>query len=389
MNNRAPYSAASAPSARSIPAGASGALPAAAGVPLQETTGSTSLKQTGVVATAFGTGKRISASNPGSDADALASHATALYAAPAAADRDAAVPAPDAARLASAAAAPTPSTDAASASPALDTVNGGIRTDDPPDRQGQVPKSSVRGVPSDVPDALAFAARVQPQETTSSPLLSQTSAATPAFWTRKPSSASIPGQDAGAAASSNATPVLAQNTAAYSRNGDAASASRSLPASAPAEPAQASGHDADAASKPAAPVKDIVMRISQPGAQSVDVQVSQRAGEVRVAVRTGDAALAHGLRQGLTDLTGRLEDSGYRAETWRPASVVTAPERISETREPAGGANGSGTHSQSGSSQQESDRRNHNQQNQPRWVRDLEESLTSGGSSGDFHGFGN
>lgn len=48
----------------------------------------------------------------------------------------------------------------------------------------------------------------------------------------------------------------------------------------------------------------------------VQVHVAERAGEVRVAVHTPDANLAGTLRQELPQLTSRLEQSGFHAETW-------------------------------------------------------------------------
>jgi hypothetical protein len=130
------------------------------------------------------------------------------------------------------------------------------------------------------------------------------------------------------------------------------------------------------------------MRLSQPGAQNVDVRVSTQGGELRLAVRTGDADLAHGLREGLPELRGRLEDNGFKAETWGPAGAVAAPATASQPRDPAGDRGAGDARSQSGWSQQDSGRRNNNQQNQPRWVQDLEESLSGAGTSGDSHGLG-
>jgi len=138
-------------------------------------------------------------------------------------------------------------------------------------------------------------------------------------------------------------------------------------------------------------MKEIVMQIGPPGTAKVNIQVVQQAGEVRVAVRTEDPELAHGLRLGLPELAGRLEETGYRAETWRPGSLVAPPEASSETRNAGGGdSRGNDTNSQPGWSQQESGRRNPNQSDQPRWVEDLESSLNGGGeSSGDSHGLSN
>src|SRR5207249_4483594 len=62
-------------------------------------------------------------------------------------------------------------------------------------------------------------------------------------------------------------------------------------------------------------VKDISLRLTDKDQGSVQVRLSERAGELRVSVRTPDAGLTRGLRDGLSDLVGRLEHSGYKAET--------------------------------------------------------------------------
>ena len=78
--------------------------------------------------------------------------------------------------------------------------------------------------------------------------------------------------------------------------------------------------------KPATvPLKDISLQVAQPGAQKVEVRVVQQSGELRVAVRTGDSDLAHGLQQGLSDLVGRLQENGFRAEAWRPGGPPCSP----------------------------------------------------------------
>ena len=92
----------------------------------------------------------------------------------------------------------------------------------------------------------------------------------------------------------------------------------------------------------AGPLKDISVQVSQPGDQKVEVRVVQQSGELRVAVRTGDSDLAHGMQQGLSDLVGRLQDNGFRAEAWRPGGIYRAvrrsfrnpqqPQRLTERR---------------------------------------------------------
>ena len=140
------------------------------------------------------------------------------------------------------------------------------------------------------------------------------------------------------------------------------------------------------------PLKDISFHLTQAGAEKVEVRVVQQAGEVHVAVRTGDTDLAHGLRQGLTDLVGKLEDTGYRAETWRPGGSTTAAAPVSQSPESQNtsgqSSNGDSSGRQSGS-QQQGGQQNQNAFNRPRWVEELESSLTGGGeSTGDENGIG-
>jgi hypothetical protein len=84
------------------------------------------------------------------------------------------------------------------------------------------------------------------------------------------------------------------------------------------EPAQ------PAAAPNAAPAQEIVLRVARAESSAVDVQVTQRAGEVYVAVRTADQALQTSLRQDLPSLVNSLERAGYHAETFTPQEM-TAP----------------------------------------------------------------
>jgi len=61
--------------------------------------------------------------------------------------------------------------------------------------------------------------------------------------------------------------------------------------------------------------------------ERVDVRLSERAGEVKVAVRTPDSHLAERLRADLPALSSRLEEAGIRSETWRPPAASSAEPR--------------------------------------------------------------
>jgi hypothetical protein len=71
-------------------------------------------------------------------------------------------------------------------------------------------------------------------------------------------------------------------------------------------------------------VRDIQIRVNQ-GGQHVDVRLTERGGEVHVSVRTPDAQLAGTLREDLPVLSAKLEQSGFRAETWRPGMSTPLP----------------------------------------------------------------
>jgi hypothetical protein len=74
----------------------------------------------------------------------------------------------------------------------------------------------------------------------------------------------------------------------------------------------------------AGPLRDIQFRVNQ-GGQRVDVRLTERGGEVHVSVRTPDAQLAGTLREDLPLLSAKLEQTGFRAETWRPGMSTPPP----------------------------------------------------------------
>ena len=121
--------------------------------------------------------------------------------------------------------------------------------------------------------------------------------------------------------------------------------------------------------KPAAvPLKDISLQVAQPGDQKVEVRVVQQSGELRVAVRTGDSDLAHGLQQGLSDLVGRLQETGYRAEAWRPGGSAVQSGVVFESRSSPGGSQKGDPQSYSSGSQQQPGERRQNHSQRPAWV---------------------
>jgi hypothetical protein len=71
---------------------------------------------------------------------------------------------------------------------------------------------------------------------------------------------------------------------------------------------------------PAQPVSHDVSLHFADGQNSVDIRMAERAGEIRVTVHTPDRDLADSLRADLPDLVGRLRQSGFQAEAWRPSA---------------------------------------------------------------------
>jgi hypothetical protein len=125
-------------------------------------------------------------------------------------------------------------------------------------------------------------------------------------------------------------------------------------------------------------VRDISLKLTNQDQASVQVRLSERAGELHVSVRTPDAGLTRGLREGLSDLVGRLEQSGYRAETWRPGDNAATgqdqgrenPSQQHSSQQQNGG--GSGTDSR----EQQSPRDQQQPGTQtPEWAGELESSL--------------
>jgi len=123
-------------------------------------------------------------------------------------------------------------------------------------------------------------------------------------------------------------------------------------------------------------VRDISLKLTNQDQSSVQVRLSERAGELHVSVRTPDAGLTRNLREGLSDLVGRLEQSGYRAETWRPAdNGSTAQDQGRENasqQHPQQNGGGSGTDSRQ---QQNSRDQQQPGAQTPEWVGELESSL--------------
>ena len=65
-----------------------------------------------------------------------------------------------------------------------------------------------------------------------------------------------------------------------------------------------------------APAREIALKFEGAGLPNVSVQLSERAGKIEVAVRTGDSQLNRSLQSGLGDLVSELETHGFKTDAW-------------------------------------------------------------------------
>ena len=245
------------------------------------------------------------------------------------------------------------------------------------------------------PGELTFAARIQPEgpvgggPTVSAAPGQHQPAALPTLAkpnTENEVAGTAPAQPPAAGWPSTAYgPASAGPVAAASPAAAAAAPAGASQLSAPAEP-----RIVEVPTKPAAgPLKDISLQVGDP-AQKVEVRVMQQSGELRVAVRTGDSDLAHGLQQGLSDLVGRLQETGFRAEAWRPSASTLASGPVPEFRTSPGASSNGNSQSYPGGSQQQQGERRQNQSQRPEWVEELEDSIArSRQSQGTTYGHSN
>ena len=147
---------------------------------------------------------------------------------------------------------------------------------------------------------------------------------------RKPEVSTAAAPEPALTAHPAATPQPPAASDAKPREGAAASSPPAVatePAAAPEAPKPAAAHD-------------IKLQVAGQGDQRVEVRVSERAGDMHVDVRTPDSGLAGDLREDLPALASKLEQTGFRAETWHPAGAAERP-RTAEAA-PGGASQNSG-----------------------------------------------
>ncbi|HUJ23024.1 MAG TPA: hypothetical protein VLX58_15945 [Bryobacteraceae bacterium] len=123
-------------------------------------------------------------------------------------------------------------------------------------------------------------------------------------------------------------------------------------------------------------VRAISLRLSSADQGAVQVRLSERAGELHLSVRTPDTGLSRGLRDGLSELVGRLETTGYRAEMWQPGGSGSSPGQQGSHDGPSHGNSQQRNSGGSGSGQQQNPRDQQPSDEQtPKWVHELESSF--------------
>ena len=138
-----------------------------------------------------------------------------------------------------------------------------------------------------------------------------------------------------------------------------------------AQPGLARPAEMEPIEPPTPPISHDVSLHLGDGETSVDIRMAERAGEIRVTVHTPDRDLAGSLRTDLPDLVGKLRQSGFQAETWRPAAVAQ-PESERRT-----GSDGSPSQQYSPGARKDGRQQQQQQQsnNKSRWAGEWKSSL--------------
>ncbi len=124
-------------------------------------------------------------------------------------------------------------------------------------------------------------------------------------------------------------------------------------------------------------VHSLKLRVESPAGRHAQVNVAERGGEVRVVVRSADGAVRESLRDGLSDLVRRLENSGYQLETWKPSQTGSSLQRDSAEGS-AGNADHRGQRGGERGGYGGSGRQDHaggRQGDRPRWIEEVERSM--------------
>ncbi len=138
-------------------------------------------------------------------------------------------------------------------------------------------------------------------------------------------------------------------------------------------------------SAPAAPARELSFRLERnQGVDSpVTVRFAERGGEIHVAVRSADEAVAKSLRSDLDGLAKRLEGHGLQTDRWTPPQALASNLGQAGEGQPKDGdlsrqrdPNGRQGQGQNGQGEPDRDRSGSGDQRQsrPRWLEELEKS---------------
>ena len=241
------------------------------------------------------------------------------------------------------------------------------------------------------PSELAFATRIQePEHPSPAPTSSPNTASAPP--TAKPNQDRLDSQDlknnplltpSSHPASSSTAMSTGFGTATTGADASQPAPRTSTPA-APTTRVELQAPEREPAT-PVAPMKDVSFNIGRDN-EKVEVRVVEQQGEVRIAVHADDADLTRGLRQGISELAGRLQENGYRGEIWHPTGGLEPVNPGAETQNSGGHARDGQSQSQPGWSQQDRGQQNQGGSNKPRWIEEMESTFTS---TGTFSGVSN
>jgi hypothetical protein len=233
----------------------------------------------------------------------------------------------------------------AASTPDRDEVAFAVRMKDTPtpadDAQPESPlkPATDEGSPRfAAPAPQADAAAVEPSAAASGKRASLTGgpdpAATRATRDRRPEAATA--DRAGTPAVTSAGMAIPHAEPAAQERGEAAPERPDSATAKPVRPQDAMESETRPDAAKTAAVRDMKFEVTG-GERRVEVRLSERAGEVKMTVRTADAPLASSLRENLPALSARLADSGFKSEAWRP-SASSANEWRHDARSAGGGA---------------------------------------------------
>jgi len=125
------------------------------------------------------------------------------------------------------------------------------------------------------------------------------------------------------------------------------------------------------------PIREISLRLADKASNPVDIQMVERGGHVQVAVRTPDQELTKSLQTNLGELVGRLEQKGYKTETWVPGAPLHTSAALTESAGSSGHSQDQPGHSSSwdGGQQQHQEHQESGRRQQARWMTQFEQTL--------------